>query len=74
MERIKLSVESMSTDPNVIVLKMLDLDCPIKRIEICRKNTKLEIIHSENVSKQEIRQCLVIARKILLGPNYRKRG
>ena len=74
MERVQLSVESMPTNPNVIVLKMLDLDCPIKRIEICRKNNKLEVIHSEHVSKREIRQCLVIARKILLGPNYRKRG
>ena len=73
MERVKLVVESL--EDNGVALKLVDLDCPIKIVEICRRNNKLEVIYySEYVSRKEIKKCLAIAKEILLGPNYRKRG
>jgi len=72
MERVKLVVESLEDDG--VALKLVDLDCPIKIVEISRRKNKLQVIHSEHVSRKEIKKCLEIAKGILLGPNYRKRG
>ena len=66
MERVTLSVESTEKG---IVLEMKDVDS-IKQIKIIRKNNRLEIIQVEHLTREEIKECLKIARKILLGPNY----